>query len=196
MIQTSLINVIWVVLAFMCGSLPLSYWIGRLFLKEDIRNYGDGNPGGTNVWAAGGRWWGLTAIIMDGLKGLVPVSLAYYQGGVAGWWILPLSLAPTLGHIFSPFLKFRGGKALATTFGVWTAITVYQVPIVFGVALGLWVWLLKNEGWAVVAAVASVLVFLVLWNFDQVFIFTWLANGGILVWRYADKFKKNPGSTP
>ena len=185
-------NILWVFFAFLCGSLPLSYWIGKLFLKTDIRTYGDGNPGGTNVWEAGGRWWGLTAIIMDGLKGLIPVSLAYYQGGVAGWWILPLALAPTLGHIFSPFLKFRGGKALATTFGVWTALTVYQVPIVLGVALGLWVWLIKNEGWAVIAAVASVLVFLIFLNFDLVFIVTWIANGVILVWRYADKLRKAP----
>lgn len=190
-----LVNILWVVLAFLCGTLPFSYWLGKLFLKIDIRNYGDGNPGGTNVWTAGGQWWGLTAIILDGLKGLVPVSLAYYLGGVENWWILPLSLAPTLGHIFSPFLNFRGGKALATTFGVWTALTVYIVPTIFGFALGLWIWLLKNEGWAMLAGVVSVLAFMIVLNYDLVFISTWIANGGILLWRYSDKFRVNQKAT-
>jgi glycerol-3-phosphate acyltransferase PlsY len=183
-------NLLWVAFAFLCGTFPLSFWLGTLFLKLDIRNFGDGNPGGTNLWKAGGKWWGLSAILLDGFKGLIPVSMALYQGGVANWWIFPLSIAPILGHIFSPFLNFRGGKALATTFGVWTAITIYQVPIVFGTALGLWVWLLKNEGWAMLAGVISVLVFLLVWNFDLVLVFTWIANSALLVWRYSDKFKE------
>jgi acyl-phosphate glycerol 3-phosphate acyltransferase len=112
-----------------------------MFLEVDIRQFGDGNPGGTNVWKAGGPRWGITAILLDGLKGLIPVSLALYQGEVSGWWVFPVSLAPIMGHVFSPFLNFRGGKALATTFGVWTALTLYQVPIVFGISLGFWIWL-------------------------------------------------------
>lgn len=180
---------LWVSFAFLCGSLPLSYWLGKVFLRVDIRNYGDGNPGGTNVWKAGGSFWGLTAILLDGFKGLIPVSLAYYQGSVDGWWILPLTIAPVLGHIFSPFLNFRGGKALATSFGVWTALTLYLVPIVFGLALGFWIWLLKNEAWAMVAGVLSVLVFLIIWQLDLVLVTTWIINAGLLVWKYSDNFR-------
>ena len=180
---------LWVSFAFLCGSLPLSYWLGKVFLRVDIRNYGDGNPGGTNVWKAGGSFWGLTAILLDGFKGLIPVSLAYYQGSVDGWWILPLAIAPVMGHIFSPFLNFRGGQALATSFGVWTALTLYLVPIVFGLALGFWIWLLKNEAWAMVAGVLSVLVFLIIWQLDLVLVTTWIINAGLLVWKYSDNFR-------
>ncbi|UCF26612.1 MAG: glycerol-3-phosphate acyltransferase, partial [Chloroflexota bacterium] len=107
------IDLAWVIFAFFCGSLPLSYWVGKLFVKADIRQIGDGNPGGANVWKAGGSWWGISAILLDGLKGLIPVSLAFYLGGVDGWWLFLVSIAPVIGHIFSPFLKFQGGKALA-----------------------------------------------------------------------------------
>lgn len=171
--------------------LPLSYWLGKLFLKVDIRQYGDGNPGGTNVWKAGGKWWGILAILLDGLKGLIPVILALYLGGIEGWWIFPVSLAPILGHVFSPLMNFRGGKALATTFGVWTGLTLYLVPMIFGIALGFWIWLLKNDGWAILVGISSVLVFLLIWNFDPVLVSIWVANGTILVWRYSDKFKES-----
>lgn len=181
------IDLAWVIFAFFCGSLPLSYWVGKLFVKADIRQIGDGNPGGANVWKAGGSWWGISAILLDGLKGLIPVSLAFYLGGVDGWWLFLVSIAPVIGHIFSPFLKFQGGKALATTFGVWTALTLYQVPLAFGISLGLWFWLLKNDGLAVIAGVLSVLVILLVGNFDLVLVSTWIANGAILVWRYSDK---------
>ncbi len=184
-------NLFWVIFAFTCGMLPLSYWLAKLFLKVDIRQYGDGNPGGTNVWKAGGRWWGLFAILLDGLKGLIPVSLALYLGGVDGWWVFPVSLAPIFGHVYSPFLNFRGGKALATTFGVWTALTLYLVPMIFGIALGFWIWLLKKEGWAILAGLSSVLVFLLIWNFDPILVSIWVANSMILVWRYSDKIRES-----
>jgi glycerol-3-phosphate acyltransferase PlsY len=184
------IDLVWVFFAFVCGSLPLSYWLGKLLLKVDVRQYGDGNPGGVNVWKAGGRWWGITAILLDGLKGLIPVALALYVGDIDGWLLFPISIAPVLGHIFSPFLNFRGGKALATTFGVWTALTLYIVPLAFGISLGFWMWLLKNDGWAILAGVISVLVLLLVGNYDLVLVSIWIANGGILVWRYSDAFSK------
>ena len=162
--------------------------MGSHFLKVNIRQYGDGNPGGTNVWKAGGAWWGILAILLDASKGLIPILLALNVGGVDGWWILPLSLAPSLGHVFSPFLNFRGGKALATTFGVWTALTYYLVPLAFGIALGFWIWLLKKDGWAILAGISTVLVILLVWNFDPVLVSTWVANGVILLWKYRDNF--------
>ncbi|KPK05115.1 MAG: hypothetical protein AMJ56_16395, partial [Anaerolineae bacterium SG8_19] len=68
-------ELIWIALAFLCGSLPLSVWLGRLVLGIDIRQFGDGNPGAANVWRAGGAKWGLTAVLLDFLKGAIPVAL-------------------------------------------------------------------------------------------------------------------------
>ena len=100
-------NLLWIAFGYLCGALPLSYWLGKVFLHVDIRQYGDGNPGGANVWKAGGKWWGLTAIIMDGFKGLIPVALANFQGGVTGWALVAVCLAPILGHAYTPFLGFK-----------------------------------------------------------------------------------------
>jgi glycerol-3-phosphate acyltransferase PlsY len=185
-------NLLWILFAFLCGSLPLSYWLGKIFLKVDIRNFGDGNPGGTNVWKAGGKWWGMLAIFLDGLKGLVPVALAIYAGGIGGWVLVLVSLAPLLGHVYTPFLNFQGGKALATTFGVWTALTLYEVPLVLGISLGFWLWLFRTEGWAVLAGMLSLAVYLLVWHPDRVLIGVWVGNFTILLWRYWDYLRKKP----
>jgi glycerol-3-phosphate acyltransferase PlsY len=185
-------DILWIIFAFLCGSLPLSYWVGRLFLHVDIREYGDGNPGGTNVWKAGGAWWGMLAIISDGMKGLVPVALAYYQGNVSGYILVFVSLAPILGHVYTPFLNFQGGKALATSFGVWTALTVYEAPVVLGLSLAIWSWLLRTDGWVILAGMLTLLVYLLVWHPDPVLISVWVGNCIILVWRYRDSLRKKP----
>ena len=105
----------WTLIGFLLGSLPFSVWLGKIVLRTDIRRYGDGNPGGTNVIRAGNCGLGMLAIFLDMLKGAVPVALAYYVFKVDGWPLVPVILAPILGHAFSPFLRFRGGKALAST---------------------------------------------------------------------------------
>jgi glycerol-3-phosphate acyltransferase PlsY len=113
--------ILWTLIGFVLGSLPFSVWLGRLFLKQDVRRYGDGNPGGANAWRAGGWALGLLVVLLDIAKGLVPVLLAR-ANGVDGWGLVPVALAPIVGHAASPFLGFRGGKALATTGGVWIAL--------------------------------------------------------------------------
>jgi glycerol-3-phosphate acyltransferase PlsY len=182
-------SLLWILPAFFCGSLPLSYWLGKVFLKVDIREYGDGNPGATNVWRAGGKWWGLLAIFLDGLKGLVPVALANDVAGLTGWALLAVSLAPLIGHAYTPFLKFQGGKALATTFGVWTGLTRYQAPVVLGLSLAFWLWLLRKDGWAVLAGMLSLLAFLLMFQRDLVLLAVWAGNFVILMWKYRDHFQ-------
>jgi acyl phosphate:glycerol-3-phosphate acyltransferase len=111
----------WTLLGFLAGSIPFSILVGRIFLKTDIRTFGDGNPGGTNAWKAGGWRTGLLAVILDMVKGYLPVMLARHDG-ISGWGMMPIAIAPILGHAFSPFLNFRGGKALGSTGGVWIAL--------------------------------------------------------------------------
>ncbi len=150
----------WTLIGFLLGSLPLSVWLGKLVLRTDIRGYGDGNPGGTNVMRAGSRTLGVLAIILDMLKAAVPVALAHYVFKVAGWPLVPVMLAPILGHAFSPFLGFRGGKALACTFGAWTALTVPFGPFVMGGSVFVFYKLLNTSGWAAMASLLALLGFL------------------------------------
>jgi glycerol-3-phosphate acyltransferase PlsY len=96
--------------------------------------------------------------------------------------------------MFTPFLNFHGGKALATSFGVWTALTLYMVPTVFGVALGISIWRIKNESLAMLMGVISVFLFLLVFHFDLVLLSTWIINAILLIWRYSDKFKSQETS--
>ena len=186
------IALLWILFAFFCGSIPLSYWLGLAVLKVDIRQYGDGNPGGTNVWKAGGWRWGMLAILLDAFKGLVPVALADYAAHLIGWLLVAVCLAPLLGHAYTPFLNFQGGKSLATTFGVWTALTLYEAPLVLGISMGLGIWLLHNEGWAVLFGSLVLLVYLLIWNPTPVFLAVWAGSSALLIWRYRDMLRNAP----
>lgn len=182
----------WISLAFLSGSLPISPWLGRWVLGRDIRRYGDGNPGSTNVFKAGGRWAGVAALLLDGFKGAIPVGLAYWSGGVTGAWRLPLALAPVLGHAFSPFLAGRGGKAVATTFGVWAGLTGPEAPVILGCLLGAWYLAIESSGWALMAAWACFLIHLLNYRPDPLWISLWALNGALLAWKYRADLVRRP----
>ncbi|MFN8492818.1 MAG: glycerol-3-phosphate acyltransferase [Caldilineaceae bacterium] len=158
----------WFVIAFFCGSLPFSVWIGQRLLKKDIRRYGDANPGATNVLRAGGRSAAVLALLLDFLKGALPVALAHFQANLTSWPLVGIALAPVLGHAFSPFLGFKGGKAVAVTGGIWCGLTVWEGPTVGGLLLGLFVLLLAVDGWTVIFAILGMLLYFILtpatWN--------------------------------
>jgi glycerol-3-phosphate acyltransferase PlsY len=145
--------ILWCLLGFFMGSIPFSLLVGRLFLKTDIRRYGDGNPGGANAWKAGGWTVGLVAVLLDMLKGYLPVFLAQ-RAGLVGWDIVPVALMPILGHAFSPFLKFRGGKALGATGGAWIALIGFKALVIYAI-LALPVLALQGED--AVSAIAGML---------------------------------------
>ena len=127
---------LWLAFAFFCGSLPFSVWLGKIALGKDIRHFGDANPGAANVFRAGSQGWGWIAILLDILKGALPVGLANFGAGITGWPLAAIALAPVAGHAFSPFLRFKGGKAIAVSLGIWCGLTLYQVPLVLGLLLG------------------------------------------------------------
>jgi len=148
----------WTLFAYLSGGLPFSVWIGRAFLKTDILTIGDGNPGATNVFRAGGRLFGALAVILDIGKGFLPVYLAQVSG-LRAWDLLPVALAPVLGHAFSPFLRFRGGKALAATGGSWLALIG---PVVFPVYAALTVpvlLLVREHAWAASTGMLALVIY-------------------------------------
>jgi glycerol-3-phosphate acyltransferase PlsY len=187
---------IWTCLGFLLGALPFSVWLGRLVLHTDIRRYGDGNPGGTNVLRAGNRGLGLLVIFLDMLKGAAPVALAHYIFTVDGWPLVPVILAPVVGHAFSPFLRFRGGKALASTFGAWTALTVPFGPFVMGGSVFVFYKLLNISGWAVMAALATLLAFLLLTGAGWPLVAAWAATALFLAWTHRRDLRQRPQLRP
>lgn len=177
-------TLLWTILGFALGSIPFSLLVGKFALHTDIRSLGDGNPGGFNVWMAGGRFWAIVAVLLDGFKGAIPVGLAYYSYGVNGWPLIPVALAPLLGHMLSPFLNFRGGKGIATTFGIWLGLTLWLGPTVLGLSLFAWRKVLKSERTVIAAGMLTLLAALLVTGEGPTLALICLANLGLIWWAY------------
>lgn len=170
--------------AFVVGSLPFSVWVGKIGARTDVRQHGDGNPGAVNAWRAGGWRVGLLALVLDVAKGAGPVALARGIGGLWGWSIVPVAIAPLLGHAFSPWLRFRGGKAVASTFGAWSALTYWEVPTVLGLSLAGIRAVQRVDGWTVVLSVPIVALYLVLRGAEPWLLVCLGLNFALLVWTH------------
>lgn len=123
-----------IILAYLIGSIPSSVWVSKHFFDIDIRDYGSGNAGATNTYRVLGPKWGTFVMVMDMLKGIIAVKLALllpeYADNEVNLQNLQtgLGLAAVIGHIFPIWAEFRGGKGVATLFGLvlgispWTAL--------------------------------------------------------------------------
>lgn len=135
-------NILYLLLAYFCGSVPFGYLAGRVN-GIDLREHGSKNIGATNAVRVLGKKWGIPVFICDVLKGLLPVMMMKMHLGVdlthcsaaeMGWLIGSL-MAAVLGHTFTCFLRFKGGKGIATALGALIAFS----PFVAGSALSVWV---------------------------------------------------------
>lgn len=132
-----------ILLAFFMGSIPTALIMGRL-KGLDIRQHGSGNVGATNAFRVLGRTWGLACLAIDIFKGWLPAifplaDMLALPGSIDTWqWIF--GLVAICGHMFSPWLKFRGGKGVATSLGVLLAIQLWPMLITLAVA-ALVIWL-------------------------------------------------------
>lgn len=124
----SMHELLWIVAAYLVGGIPFGYLIGRL-RGVDVRTVGSRNIGATNVFRTVGKKWGLLAFACDVLKGLLPTLAAKACGGPALW----VGVACVVGHMLTPYMKFRGGKGVATAFGMLIGL----IPGVVGVAFAL-----------------------------------------------------------
>lgn len=185
--------VLFTLAAYLCGSLPFSVWLGRLVLGTEIRQFGDGNPGGTNVIRAGSRPLGLAVILLDGLKGLLPVLAAQEIAGLQSWALASVALAAVAGHAFSIFLRFQGGKAVAVTFGIWAGLMGWGALFVLGALLLLAYYSITVDGWAVVCALFGLLLFLAVTGSAGPHLYIWIGNGLIVAWKHRLDLSQRPG---
>lgn len=116
-------TVLWMLLAYLLGAVPFGLIVAKFLCGVDPREAGSRNTGATNVARLCGFRFGVLALLGDVLKGYAPVALAGIGSGDDPWLRLSLTaLAAILGHVYSPFLKFKGGKAVATTIGTFLAL--------------------------------------------------------------------------
>lgn len=133
------IEILFVLATYLTGSIPVGYLLVRYVTGQNIRELGSGNIGSTNVRRIAGRKIAAITQLLDMAKGLVPVGLylyltydlkvTYYQNIVSGLSIYYVALASILGHDFSVFLKFKGGKGVNTTLGASVLLAPYSVFI-------------------------------------------------------------------
>ncbi len=170
-----------VVLSFLIGSLPFAVWLGGL-AGVDPRHIGDNNPGTTNAWKAGGWGLGLPVLILDFAKGFLPVFLARWAWNWRGWPLVAVSLAPVLGHRFSPFLGGRGGKGMMSLLAVWAGLTLWQGPLVIGSMLLLGTFGLRlREGWTLGLALVALVPAILLSNWGWEAVAVW-GFSALMIW--------------
>lgn len=186
--------VLWAVATYLIASIPFSVVIGRVFLGVDIRQFGDANPGASNVKRAGGNTFLVAlAVLLDGFKGLFPVGIPYWFWGWQGYEIVPVAIAAILGHAFSIFLGFKGGKAVAITGGVWVGLIVFEGALVVPLTLTYWYFVVNESEWAVVFMLFSLLAYLLYTRgVNLPLLLVWLGNFLLVVFKHWDGLQKLP----
>lgn len=187
---------LWALLAYFFGALPFSIWLPRIFGRADARQFGDGNPGATNAFRAGGKGIGLLVLLLDVSKAAAPVGWSYFNLGHRGWPMVLIATAPVLGHAFSPFLSFRGGKALAVAFGAWIGLSLWNLSIPALLLVLLWRKVIDVDGWAVMLALASLLLLILIWLPDPLFVAVWAGQVLILGWKHRADLRRRPRLRP
>ena len=139
------------IISYLMGSIPFGFILTKIFLKKDIREIGSGNIGATNALRTGNKSVGYTTLILDILKAIVPVIYVkiFYQD-----FLYVASLCAFLGHVFPVWLKFKGGKGVATYLGVILALS-YKFFLIFGVS---WLFLTFLFRFASLSSIISTLI--------------------------------------
>jgi glycerol-3-phosphate acyltransferase PlsY len=146
----------WFVAAYLLGSLPTSWIVVKLVKGQDLRKLGSGNLGATNLFRQLGWRWALPAALIDVAKGTVPVLVFGPRTGGGDLMALALGVTAVLGHVFSLFVNFKGGKGVATGAGVLLGLAPWAALV----AIAVWAVVVKVSGYvslgSIVAAAALV----------------------------------------
>ena len=120
-----------VLFSYLLGAIPTGYLIARKVMGIDIRQHGSGNPGAANVYRTVGKWAGICTFLVDGLKGFIPTCLALHFFPGEYWQAIVCGTIAILGHMWTIYLKFRGGKGVATSAGVFAALLPIPTALAF-----------------------------------------------------------------
>lgn len=143
------------VLAYLLGAVPMSWLVARIAGGVDLRTEGSGNLGATNLYRVLGWKYALPAGLFDVAKGALPTLVLPPRVGPAPWIPLAVGAAAIVGHVFSIFVRFRGGKGVATAAGVVLALA----PAPLLVSAGVWVTVLKVTGFVSLGSVLGAAAF-------------------------------------
>ncbi len=143
------------VASYLVGAIPTSYLAGRLFRGIDLREHGSRNLGATNLYRVLGWRYAIPVGLFDAAKGLVPVLVFAPAAEASGLFALLCGLTAVLGHVFSVFVRFRGGKGVATVAGAMLGLA----PVALGVAFVVWAALVFLTGYVSLGSITAAAVF-------------------------------------
>ena len=146
---------LWILASYLLGATPTSYIAGRLGRGIDLREHGSKNLGATNVFRLLGWGYAIPVGLIDVAKGAVPVALFGRWAHGPEWLPVTLGGAAVVGHMFSPYVRFRGGKGVATAAGVFLALA----PWAFAISLPFWGLALWLTGYVSLSSIAAALTF-------------------------------------
>ena len=157
------------IICYLIGSIPFGYILTKIFLKKDIRNVGSGNIGATNALRTGNKLIGYTTLFFDIIKAIIPVIYIKFNFPEL---LYISSLCIFLGHLFPVWLKFKGGKGVATYVGILFAINIF-FGLIFIISWLITFGLSKFSSLSsLVASISIPIYLLIITQFDQIFFFT------------------------
>jgi len=142
-------------LAYLIGATPTSYVAGKLGRRIDLRQHGSKNLGATNVYRVLGWAYAIPVALIDVAKGAIPVAILGPWANGPAWFTVALGLAAVVGHIFSPYVRFKGGKGVATAAGMFLALT----PLAVAISIPIWIFGLWLSGYVSVASLTVAALF-------------------------------------
>jgi len=148
-------DALWLALAYLVGATPTSYLAGRLARGIDLREHGSKNLGATNVYRIMGWKYAIPVGLIDVAKGAIPVALFGRWAGGPAWLPVALGVAAVLGHVYSPYVRFNGGKGVATAAGMFLALAPLAIPIAFAV----WAVVLRLSGYVSLGSITTAALF-------------------------------------
>jgi glycerol-3-phosphate acyltransferase PlsY len=182
----------WFLFGYIMGSCPTGFLIVKFVLGEDIRNFGSGNIGATNVGRVLGKKWAVATAVIDMLKGGLAVLIAMLSGLDSPSVLSLIGVGGVLGHDYPVWLKFNGGKGVATTFGVFACYDFFNpLPAIIG---GL-VWLVIREVTCIVSlssmvSLLTAAILMPIFAMDRAYYFSALLLVALTVWRHRENIRR------
>ena len=144
----------WLAASYLLGAVPTSHLVSRSIAHVDLRQHGSGNLGATNLYRVLGWKYAVPVALFDMAKGVIPVTVFARQVSRSELFAISCGIAAILGHVFSVFVRFKGGKGVATAAGVMLGLT----PVALGVAALVWGLIVGLTGYVSLGSIAAAAV--------------------------------------
>jgi glycerol-3-phosphate acyltransferase PlsY len=176
--------------AYLLGAIPFGYLLVRWKTGKDVRAQGSGNIGATNVLRTAGRFAGVATLLLDIAKGYLAVWLALKYTQASPFWSSAAALAVMAGHAYPVFLKFKGGRAVASLLGAFLCLTPLAIAAVLVVFVGVVTWTRHISLGSIVGAATLPLAVWIIEHPPLPVVLAAIIGGGFIIWRHRPNIER------